>query len=149
MAGEDDFAVVLLILLLMFRVSQNRNRRRFLERFRFLNQRITHRRIMALMYMRLKTQRRACYPANRKRKTVWVYPRPQFWFEHMLANQHEDRLWQEHFRMTRQTFEYICQLVGPDMARQDTNMRKSIPIRKRVAMALLCLANGDSYRVQV
>ena len=77
---------------------------------------------------------------------VWVHPRPQFWFERMLVNQYEDHLWQEHFRMTRQTFEYICCLVGPDLVRQDTNMRKSIPVRKRVAIALWRLATGETCR---
>ena len=37
-------------------------------------------------------------------------------------------------------------MVGPHLVRQDTNTRHAIPVEKRVAVALLRLATGNSYR---
>ena len=48
--------------------------------------------------------------------------------------------------MRKETFEGIVQLVGPQMQRQDTQLRSAIPIQKRVAIAVWRLAIGDSYR---
>ena len=83
---------------------------------------------------------------GRRRKSVWVLARPQFWFENMVLNQYEDNLWREHFRVSRETFRYICDLVGHHLVRQDTNMRRAIPVQKRVGVALWRLATGNSYR---
>ena len=40
---------------------------------------------------------------HRKRKTMWVYPRPQFWFEQLVVNHYQDHIWREHFRVSRET----------------------------------------------
>ena len=37
-------------------------------------------------------------------------------------------------------------MVGPHLVRQDTNTRHAIPVEKRVAVALLRLATGNSYQ---
>ena len=73
---------------------------------------------------------------HRKHKTVWVYPRPRFWFEQLVVNHYQDHLWREHFRVSRDTFEYICGLVGPQLIRQNTILRQAITEEKRVAVAL-------------
>ena len=83
---------------------------------------------------------------HRKRKTMWVYPRPQFWFEQLVVNHYQDHLWREHFRVSRDTFEYICGLVGPQLIRQNTILRQAITVEKRVSVALWRLATGNSYR---
>ena len=83
---------------------------------------------------------------RRKCKTMWVYPRPQFWFEQLFLNRYQDHLWREHFRVSRDTFEHICGLVGPQLVRQNTILREAITVEKRVAVALWRLATGNSYR---
>ena len=77
---------------------------------------------------------------------MWVYPRPQHWFGEMLQNNYMNHLWREHFRISRQTFDFICNLVRPDLTRQDTVMRRAVSVEKRVAVALWRLATGDCYR---
>ena len=47
--------------------------------------------------------------------------------------------------MSWATFEYICRLVGPAIARQNTRMRDAIPVEKRVAVSLWRLATGECY----
>ena len=75
-----------------------------------------------------------------------MIPRPQFWFEEVWRNAALDMYWHRHFRMRKETFEGIVQLVGPQMQRQDTQLRSAIPIQKRVAIVVWRLAIGDSYR---
>ena len=54
--------------------------------------------------------------------------------------------WKENFRISRRTFEYIVRVVGPDLSRRDTKLRQSIPVNKRVAVALWRLTTGETYR---
>ena len=58
----------------------------------------------------------------RRRKVAWVLERPQFWFENMVLNQYADNIWQEHFRISIRTFQFVCNLVGPHLVRQDCKM---------------------------
>ena len=47
--------------------------------------------------------------------------------------------------MSRNTFEHICGLVGPELVRQNTILRQAISVEKQVAVALWRLATGNSY----
>lgn len=82
----------------------------------------------------------------RNPRRIWVLPRPQLWFQQLLNDRALDHWWKENFRVSRATFEYICQLVGPALRRQDTHMRDAIPIEKRVGASLWRLATGECYR---
>jgi hypothetical protein len=52
---------------------------------------------------------------------VWVYLRPQLWFEQLVIMTH---MWREHFRFSRNTFDFICALVGPYVTKQNTVLGK-------------------------
>ena len=41
-----------------------------------------------------------------------------------------DNIWRENFRISKQTFQFVGNLVGPHLLRQDTNMRQAIPLEK-------------------
>lgn len=92
----------------------------------------------------------ACQYQNRvqyrRRARVWFYPRPQYWFEQLLNDRNQDHLWKEHFRVNRNTFNFICGVVGPQIRKQNTVFRQAISIEKRVAIALWRLGTGNSYR---
>ena len=77
---------------------------------------------------------------------AWSWPRNQFWFENLLNRSFLEYWWQENFRITRRTFEFIVCVAGPEMAKKDTRLRQSIPVHKQVAVALWWLAMGDTYR---
>ena len=84
---------------------------------------------------------------NRRRaRRAWTWPRNQFWFENLLHGAFVEDWWKENFRISRRTFEFIVRVAGPDMAKEDTRLRQSIPVQKRVAVALWRLATGDTYR---
>ena len=103
----------------------------------FLRRRRTFFRRMRLMALQTRRMRRNAVMLSiqqqnninhRKRKTMWVYPRPQFWLEQLVVNHYQDHLWREHFRVSRDTFEYICGLVGPQLIRQNTILRQAITV---------------------
>ena len=49
-------------------------------------------------------------------------------------------------RMTPERFEHLFNIVGPLIAKQDTNYRKSIPAKKRLVITLRYLAEGCSQQ---
>ena len=141
MAGDWEdgrMYVLLLFITVSMRLAFIRRRSRFQQRLRLLTIRSRMRRTDAYS---LQLRRKF-----RKRKIAWVLERPQFWFEHMVLSHYENNIWREHFRISTQTFRFVCDLVRSHLARQDTNMRKGIPVEKRVAVALWRLATGNSYR---
>ena len=83
---------------------------------------------------------------SRRARRAWSWPRKQFWFENLLSGSFVEDWWKENFRITRRTFEFIVRVAGPEMAKKDTRLRQSIPVHKRVAVALWRLATGDTYR---
>ncbi|CAH3132021.1 unnamed protein product, partial [Porites lobata] len=97
---------------------------------------------LSALYLNLRARRQFA----RRPRRAWVFPRPQNWFQELLNNNALDHWWKENFRVSRDTFEYICQLVGPALQRQNTRMRDAIPVPKRVGASLWRLATGECYR---
>ena len=54
--------------------------------------------------------------------------------------------WYKEFRMQPDTFEYIVNLVRPNIEKQNTVFRRAISIEKRIAVAIWRLSTGNSYR---
>lgn len=48
-------------------------------------------------------------------------------------------------RMSSANFEFLINLVGHKICKQDTNFRDSIPVKERLAITLRFLATGDSF----
>ena len=46
------------------------------------------------------------------RRRAWVWPRPQIWFCLLIAHTALHFLWKEHFHVSHETFEYLCDLVS-------------------------------------
>ncbi|XP_050339370.1 uncharacterized protein LOC126765690 [Bactrocera neohumeralis] len=55
-------------------------------------------------------------------------------------------LFKNYLRMNEATFNYILELVSPNIKKSDTNMRKAIPANERLAVTLRFLASGDSFK---
>ena len=143
--NREMHGLIAIILVLLIQRSQidlaiqyfvlRRMRRRHL-RLRFLHS-------LQLLYLFHRARRML---VGRQPRRAWVFPRPQNWFQQLLNNRALDFWWKENFRVSRATFEFICQRVGPVMQRQSTRMRDAIPVDKRVAASLWRLATGDCYR---
>ena len=80
------------------------------------------------------------------RRRAWVWPRVQNWFKNLLASPALDFLWKEHFRVTRETFEFLCNLVRVKLQKQQTRFRVPVSVEERVGLALWWLSTGNSYR---
>lgn len=48
-------------------------------------------------------------------------------------------------RMTSSDFEFLITMMGHKIQKRDTNFRKAIPVREKLAVTLRFLATGDSY----
>ena len=139
MAGDEALVMTSLVLIMAIFL---RRRRTFFQRMQLMALQTRRMRRNAVM-LSIQQQNNI---NHRKHKTMWVYPRPQLWFEQLVVNHYQDHLWREHFWVSRGTFEYICGLVGPQLIRQNTFLRQAITVEKRVAVALWRLATGNSYR---
>lgn len=108
--------------------------------------------IARIRYMRRK--RRACfmffvnliaYLQQLPVRELWVKPRAKtFWS--MAEDQWTNNDWVGNLRMSQVTFEKLCEELAPFVERQDTNYRKAISLRERVAITLYRLADTASYR---
>lgn len=63
----------------------------------------------------------------------------------LLAGRIEDGQIRNFLRMTDSDFEWLLNLVGPKITKNDTNFRKAITPTERLLITLRFLATGDSY----
>ena len=133
------FSIVPILLLIL--LLRRARRIRFLLTYNYLDLATKESAAVSLIHRRRQILRQ-----RRARRQAWVYPRPQGWFEEMYNNRLLRSLWKDHFRVTRETFDFICQLVERDLQKEDTRLRKAIPVHKRVAIALWRYGCGNSYR---
>ena len=71
---------------------------------------------------------------------VWMRTRSQEWWDHDVNNFTETDFIQN-FRMSRATFQYICQRLSTRLSREDTQFRRPISLRKRVGVGLYLLSS--------
>ena len=83
-----------------------RRRSRFQQRLQLLSIRNRRRRVEAY-YFFFHLQK-----IRRRRKVAWVLEKPKVWCEDMVLNQYTNNIWREHFRISRQTFQFLGSLNG-------------------------------------
>ncbi|XP_039665752.1 protein ANTAGONIST OF LIKE HETEROCHROMATIN PROTEIN 1-like isoform X2 [Perca fluviatilis] len=77
---------------------------------------------------------------------VWVRnrtPGHNFWAQAQTFDQDE---WKAQFRVSRDTFDYLLDRIGPAIRRRRTNYRAPIEPRRRLAITLWWLARSGEYR---
>ena len=79
-------------------------------------------------------------------RLLWEKPRSSDWWEQVVLSTFTSEDWLSNFRVSRSTFNYLCEKLSCIVARSDTVMRRAIPMEKRVAMTLWFLATGADYR---
>lgn len=75
---------------------------------------------------------------------VYTYRSTHFWEYINQTFTEED--WIENYRVSRNTFLYLCNELRPTIQRQNTRMRQAIKVEHRVAITLWCLATCAEYR---
>ncbi|XP_068738749.1 uncharacterized protein [Montipora capricornis] len=107
--------------------------------YRYLRRRCL---VSSVFFLLLARQLFQCAPSLRR---VWSKSRSQsFWEE--TCQGWSDNDWVENFRMSKDSFEYLCAELSPHIAKQNTNFRKAIAVRHRVAITLYWLADSARYR---
>lgn len=92
----------------------------------------------------------AATEADRQReKRIWMLPRSQEWWNEIVLEGFRNRDWIINFRMTRTTFDYICQSISGELlpAFNPISTRETIPPVKQVAIAIFYLASCCEYRI--
>ncbi|XP_008300640.1 putative nuclease HARBI1 [Stegastes partitus] len=79
-------------------------------------------------------------------RPVWVRNRDagqNFW---ATAESFDEDQWKAQFRVSRATFDYLVELIGPAIKRRRTNYRVPIEPRRRLAITLWWFARSGEYR---
>ena len=84
----------------------------------------------------------------REPRKIWAYEREEFWFSRMPNDERFSDFWSQDFRMKEETFDEIVQVVRPALEERDTQLRRAIPIEKRVRVAIWRLATRGGFTVQ-
>ena len=74
--------------------------------------------LQCLISRRIQRRRRASFSQfltifawrqqQRPKRVAWVLPRPQYWFETLFHSNALNMWWKENFRVSRETFNFIC-----------------------------------------
>lgn len=81
-------------------------------------------------------------PVDRK---VWTVPRSSHWFD-MAVEEFTEKEWRDNFRLSKDTFMYIVSMIGDEVSRKDTKLRKAVSSQKRIAIALYFIGSTAEYR---
>ena len=79
-------------------------------------------------------------------RSIWMKERSSYWWERVVNSTFTSHDWMENFRMSHDTFIYLCDELRASVERNDTTMRQAIPVEQRVALTLWFLSTGANYR---
>lgn len=85
-------------------------------------------------------------PAASQRR-LWVKDRSKDWWEKCSHPDFPEEEFKKAFRMSKSTFEMICNELDPIITKKDTMLRAAIPVRQRVAVCIWRLATGEPLRL--
>ncbi|KAL6660582.1 hypothetical protein ACP70R_001617 [Stipagrostis hirtigluma subsp. patula] len=80
-------------------------------------------------------------------RRLWVKERDRAWWDRMSSPACPEAEFRRAFRMSRGTFEALCEELGAAVANDDTMVRAVIPVRQRVAVCIWRLATGEPLRL--
>lgn len=83
--------------------------------------------------------------SNRINSEKKVPSRIKYFIEHTVFNS-TAKEFQSHFRITRQTFEWLYVMISPHLQSSRSNGRQTIDAQKQILSVLWILATPDSYR---
>jgi len=75
-----------------------------------------------------------------------VPSRIKYFIEHTIFNS-TAKEFQSHFRITRQTFEWLYVMISPHLQSSRSSGRQTIDVQKQILSVLWILATPDSYRL--
>lgn len=82
-----------------------------------------------------------------QQRRLWVKDRSRAWWEECSRLDYPEEDFKKAFRMSKSTFELICDELNSAVAKEDTALRNAIPVRQRVAVCIWRLATGEPLRL--
>ncbi|XP_020228891.1 protein ALP1-like [Cajanus cajan] len=79
-------------------------------------------------------------------RRLWVKDRSKDWWERCNHPDFPESEFRRCFRMSKSTFDMICQHLDSAVTKKNTMLRDAIPVRQRVAVCIWRLATGDPLR---
>lgn len=79
-------------------------------------------------------------------RRLWVKERSKGWWKYHNSDGCPDDEFRKAFRMSKSTFNMICDELDSAVTKKDTMLRMAIPVRQRVAVCIYRLATGDPLR---
>ncbi|GAB1608209.1 hypothetical protein Ahia01_001105100, partial [Argonauta hians] len=80
-------------------------------------------------------------------RVSWTKDRYSYWWDHIVQNTFSSQDWIENFRMSKQTFEYLCSCIRPDIENSIPFPVGDLPVEKWVAVTIYILSSGCDYRI--
>ncbi|KAJ3671139.1 hypothetical protein LUZ60_008565 [Juncus effusus] len=80
-------------------------------------------------------------------RRLWVKDRSKAWWDKCKSPDFPENEFKAAFRMSRATFDMICDELRSAVAREDTMLRAAIPVQQRVAVCIWRLATGEPLRL--
>jgi len=80
-------------------------------------------------------------------RRMWVRDRSKDWWEQISREDFPEEEFRQWFRMSRSTFDMICDELDAVVTKKNTMLRDAIPVRQRVAVCIWRLATGDPLRL--
>ncbi|XP_020097513.1 protein ALP1-like [Ananas comosus] len=80
-------------------------------------------------------------------RRLWVRERSSDWWDRCNHPDFPEAEFRRLFRMSRATFDVLCDRLGSAIAKEDTALRAAIPVRQRVAVCVWRLATGEPLRL--
>lgn len=86
-------------------------------------------------------------PGSTVQRRLWVKDRSKDWWEKISRKDFPEEEFRRWFRMSRSTFDMICDELDAAVTKKNTMLRDAIPVRQRVAVCIWRLATGDPLRL--
>ncbi|KAE8710430.1 Biotin/lipoyl attachment domain-containing protein isoform 1 [Hibiscus syriacus] len=80
-------------------------------------------------------------------RRLWVKSRSKDWWERCNHPDFSDEEFKRVFRMSKSTFDLICEELETAVMKKNTMLREAIPVRQRVAVCIWRLATGEPLRM--
>ncbi|XWS70042.1 hypothetical protein CRYUN_Cryun03dG0015300 [Craigia yunnanensis] len=82
-----------------------------------------------------------------QQRRLWVKDRSKDWWEKCNHPDFPDEEFKRAFRMSKATFDMVCEELEPMVMKKNTMLRDAIPVRQRVAVCIWRLATGEPLRM--
>ena len=75
-----------------------------------------------------------------------MFPRSSNWWEDIVLDDFSPHDWMQNFKMSRQSFHYLCDQLKDLLKKETIRLRKPLSVEQRVAITLWILATACEYR---